>query len=910
MKRELYAIIAIVLSVAIPFGFGCATQPAATTKDAAASKTVRASAASPKANSAKPKTAQKSDAKKTEKKPEDDKPFDEVVKDMEVLKGFFTFYRKADENKVLMEIRPDQIDKIFLFASSVDQSVGERGLYAAQMWNDFPFFFKRVGKNVQWIIKNPVFTAAPGSPAERATARSFPNSILGSARIQSQPHPERKSILINVADLFVADLPALAQALKEVYKPSEYRFDKSNSHVNAVKPFPENVLLEIALHYTSDNPRTPSITLPDARSIPMVVKYDLSTLKDTNYKPRLADDRVGHFITIQQDFTSDRPASPYRRYINRWHIEKKDPGAPLSPPKEPIVFWLENTIPVEYREWMKEGVLLWNKAFEKIGIKEAIVVKTQPDNADWDPADTRYNTIRWFAGVDASFAIGPSRANPFTGQIYDADIGFSEGIIRSVRRQAEEFVAPVAPASFENASPFAAALSRNGRFLCDYADGLAHQAAFGASVLDARGALTPELEQKLMREFIIEVTAHEVGHTLGLRHNFRASTILQDSELHDVSKTSELSQSASVMDYNPIVLAGKGEKQGHFVPITLGPYDYWAIEYAYKPINGDEAAELAKVASRSADPHLPYATDEDALGTYSAAAIDPLVNQFDQAADPLAYFRKRISIINELWTSMESKLARPGEGYQVLRRALGRGLNEYYRSLMTGSKFVGGVYHHRDHVGDPNGRPPYIPVAADKQREALEFLRRHAFSEQAFQLPPGVLNKLAAERLPSLAGIGGLFEVSRIDYPWHDSVLNMQRAVLDRLFSPITLARILDNELRFKPGEKPFTMADVFTGINDSIWSEVDQGPAVIPSLRRNLQREHLKRLIRLTLRSGNAPEDATTLARASLVQIRTSIEKALKNAALTDLTTRAHLQETEARIATALEAQMQKAIE
>jgi len=403
-----------------------------------------------------------------------------------------------------------------------------------------------------------------------------------------------------------------------------------------------------------------------------------------------------------------------------------------------------------------------------------------------------------------------------------------------------------------------------------------------------------------------------VGHTLGLRHNFRGSTILKPEELNDVSRTGTVGQSASVMDYNPIIIAAKGEKQGDFVPVTLGPYDYWAVEYAYKPIAGDEKLELSKIASRAADPMLPYSTDEDALGTFSSNAIDPLVNQFDASSDPLAYFRKRFEIVTELWSAMETKLARPGEGYQVLRRALGRGLNEYYRGLVTSSKFVGGVYPHRDHVGDPNGRPPYEPVPADRQREALELLRNYAFKEGNFTLPSSLLNKLAVERLPALDGLDGLFNTQRIDYPWHDAVLNLQKAVVGRLFNPVTLARIQDNELRFAPDEKPFTMADLFRGLDQAIWSELDSGASKISSLRRNLQREHLKHLIRLTLRPGQTaiPEDATTLARASLTEIQVKIHSALNAGKMNDPTSNAHLQETDDRIATALQAQMQKPVE
>jgi hypothetical protein len=247
-----------------------------------------------------------------------------------------------------------------------------------------------------------------------------------------------------------------------------------------------------------------------------------------------------------------------------------------------------------------------------------------------------------------------------------------------------------------------------------------------------------------------------------------------------------------------------------------------------------------------------------------------------------------------------------------LRRSLARGLNEYYRGLLTSSKFIGGVYHHRDHVGDPNGRVPYEPVPAEKQREALELLRSSAFKEDNFQLPPSLLNKLAIERLPALGGIDGLSGTTRIDYPWHDSVLSLQRAVLNRLFNAVTLARIQDNGLRFAPNDKSFNMDDLFDGLDSAIWSELDDGAVKISSLRRNLQREHLKQLIRLALRPGQStvPEDATTLARASLSKIQTKIHDVLNAAKVTDPVSNAHLQETDDRIATALQAQMQKPVE
>ncbi len=854
----------------------------------------------------------KEDPKAKEKKPDEDKPFQDIVKDMEVVPGLFTFYRKADENKVYLEILPNQLDQFFLFSASVEKSIGERGLYSAQMGGNFPFSFHKNGKSIQWLMRNTTFTADPGSPSAKASDRSFPDSILGSTKILSQPHPDRKSLLINLSDLLVADVPNYAAALKEIYKPTDYRFDRNNSAILKTKSFPKNALVEVFLHYTTDNPKTSSATLPDERSIPFLVKYDFSALPSGAYQPRLADDRVGHFLTVREDFTSDHPSSPYVRYIHRWDLQKADPEAELSAPKEPIVYWLENTIPVEYREWMKEGVLLWNKAFEKIGFKNAIEVRQQPDDADWDPADTRYHTIRWFVGIDASFAIGPSRANPFTGEIYDADIGISEGIIRAIRRQGEEFISPIfpSPTAPANSSPH---LKWNplGQVQCEYGDGLAQQAAFAANLLAVRGALDPATEEKLLHEYIVELVAHEVGHTLGLRHNFRGSTILPAADLIDEKKTEEVGQSASVMDYNPIIIAGKGQKQGHFVPVTLGPYDYWAIEYAYKPFKKEEEkAELAKIASRAADPVLPYSTDEDALGTYSASAIDPLVNQFDASSDPLEYFRGRMQLIEELWNRMEDQLLVKGEGYQVLRRAFNRGINEYYRGILTGSKYVGGIYHYRDHYGDANGRSPYVPVPAAKQREAITFLRKYAFDDNAFAIPARVLNKLATERLPGV-GNGSDLYAAREDYPWRDSVLSLQRSVLARLLDPVTLARIGDNELRFEKGEVPFTMADLFSEFDSAIWSELDNGKGTIPSLRRNLQREYLKHLLRITLRSYNGyPEDATSLARASLVQLQAKLHGALTGKQFQDPATLAHLQETDARLTAVLNAQSLKGIE
>ena len=859
---------------------------------------------------------------KEEKKPAagEEKPFADVVKDMEEVKGLFTFYRKPEESKVLMEILPSQMETDFLFAATSDQSLGERGFYASMMAGDFAFRFRQIGKQLQWIEPNARFTAAGGSPAERAVLRSFPYSIRGSAKVLSTPHEERKSILIDVSELLLSkDFLGLVPRLGRAYDPSAYSYDKERSAILDLKNFEESSLLSVLLHYATDNPKSFSATMPDARSAPFRVQYQFAALPQGDFRPRVADDRVGHFHTVALDFSTDRAKDPHVRYVARWDLQKADPSAPVSEPKEPIVFWLENTIPVDYREPIREGALLWNMAFEKIGFRNAIVVKQQPDDATWDPADTRHSTIRWFSGTDNYFAIGPSRVNPWTGQIFDADIGWGDHFIRFQRRFGEEFASPFLD---EDALP-PVGNALGGRTACTYASGLAQQAAFGLDVLDARGMMSPEMSDKMIREVLVQVTAHEVGHTLGFKHNFRGSDFLTPDEMNDVAVVDARGQTASVMDYNPTNIASKGETQGHFLSPTLGPYDYWAVEYAYKPIDGDERAELARIAARGGDdPGLPFSADEDARGAWATTSVDPLATTYDASSDPLEYGRRRMGLVRDLWATMDPTLLEEGDGYQILRRAVQRSLGEYARVALFTTKWVGGILTHRAHVGDPGGKTPFMPVPPTRQREALALLTNNVFADSSFDIPPSLLNKLAIDRLETIDW-PSFYNQARFDYPWHDAVLSLQRLVLDRMFHAVTLQRLVDNELRFAKGVNPFRMSEVLDGFETAIWSDVVPGRREVPSLRRNLQREHVRQLLRLALRERGSsvpatagipfatpppvatPWDATTLARASLIKVRAKARAALASKIRLETTTRAHLQEIVGQVSAALDARV-----
>jgi hypothetical protein len=854
-----------------------------------------------------------------------EKTFAEIVKDAAPVSGLFTVYRR--DEKSYLEILPEQFDRVMMFSITCESGLGERGFYAAMMCGETPFVFHRSGKNVQMLTRNPIFTAKEGTPIRRSVDRSFANSVLGSAKMESLPHPERKSVLVDLSSLLLSDIPMLAYDLELTYRIT-YKFDGKNSSLGKIKSYTSNVEIEAITNYAAEKPMVPPLlpagapglpiprrpaTVADLRSMMFTFRYSISELPQTHYKPRLADDRVGHFFTQVEDYTTDTAHAPTRRFINRWQLEKEDPLAAMSVPKQPIVFWLENTIPVKYREAVREGVLMWNKAFERIGFRDAIVVKQQPDDADWDAGDVRYSTIRWFINTDTGFAIGPSRADPFTGRIYDADIGFSENFTRHMRTQIEQEMQTLAmPWESAPAHQFVAAWSvnRDSKF-CSLGDGALRERAFAAEVMAMRGIVpeSPEAEE-FVKAQLRQVTAHEVGHTLGLRHNFAASTIHTLEQNHDRELTAREGISGSVMDYIPANLAPKDTKQGEYYQASLGPYDYWAIEYAYKPIaattSEDELPELRKIAARASERLLAYATDEDAGGFGPAYEMDPLVNRFDLGVDPLKYAVERARLSREIISNMEKSLQKPGEGYQILRRSFGLAFGQAGSSMLTVAKYVGGIRQYRDHVGDPQGRLPFEPVPAATQKEALTLLRKNVFASGVFEFSPQLMNKLASERHSDYFRQNAPRDGAAFNVPVHAMILSLQSAVLNRVLNPIVLARILDSEAIRTNGEV-FRLSDLFQGLQESIWAEVQAGGAIsIDSYRRSLQREHLKRMTNMLLRDAAVPEDARTLARYELVELQSRLKSILnKNKSPMPLETRAHLAECAARIEESLQAQV-----
>jgi hypothetical protein len=871
-----------------------------------------------------------------------------------------TLWVDMKKHRVLGEIPGQLLNRPFLLAVSI-----AGGYYAGWQWDDRMVTWERLDRKL--LLVEPEIRYKAQGPLADSVKRTYRDRVITSMPILAEG--PGGAVVVDFSDLFAARSSifiggSLARGI-----------DYSLTKVVKAKTFPRNVELEfdlVRMGGEGGGGRGGAA----ASSGNLAIHYSLSELSATGYRPRLADDRIGYFLTAHKDFSRDpRDETRFVRYINRWHLEKADPSLDLSPAKKNIVFYVEKTVPIRYRRYVHEGILEWNKAFEKIGLLRAIEVRQQTDTEfnDLDPEDVNNNFFRWITS-EASFAMGPSRVHPETGQILDADIIMDDAMIRDwldeyaqvmAETPAKEFhpaivryleqhperhplrrwrarkavtavmpgavLDPAAPLGVQSPDDLSlgSALPATGEErlpaalrhadFCDFGRGIREQVNLGLMALqildpsdlqagpnvpgDKSSDAWPE---EFIGQVVKEVVMHEVGHTLGLRHNFKASTWLSLEEINSPEKKAE-AITGSVMDYNPTNFSPKGKPQGYWNTLTLGPYDYWAIEYGYTL--KDDPKELAKLASRVAEKGLAYATDED---TY---ASDPLVNRFDLGSDPLEYSKRQVEIVKQMLASLVERAVKTGQGYQRARRAFDMFLALQARSAWFATRYVAGHYIHRDHKGDPNERPPVQPVPAAKQREALDFVCDGMFGDGTFRFSPEILNYLAAGRWSHW---GSYDTQDDPEYPLHDTILQLQMMTLFDFLNPRTLTLIGDAEARVAPDVDAITIPELLAKLTDAIWSETKDFPATgsytnrkpyIGTVRRSLQHEYVGQIIDLALEdsSGWSPQSARTQAWQQLEKLRAQIAGVLAKAGSgepkLDDYSRAHLQETFQRISKALEA-------
>ena len=727
--------------------------------------------------------------------------------------------------------------------------------------------------------------------------------------------------------------------------------------------------------------------------------YSISVIpKSSGYKPRKADARIGYFTTTHRDVGDPAAETPWVRNINRWKLEKADPKLRLSPPKNPIVFYLEHTIPIRYRRWVRDGVLEWNKAFVKVGIANAIEVYQQDARTgahmDKDPEDVRNNFIIW-TNATTGYAIGPSRVDPRTGQILDADVSIPEQFITGWTKTWDRYIADRAMENFSPetlawletrpqwdprvrlASPAnrRAVLNRLARQRAtrSAAGGSPHPAArtdptlIGDELYDGLAgrisqvngsclnALAKSVDISLFRlnaeyfgmllqddgeeddgdendeedddgedeekepkeevemldgvpEWFIgpllkDLVMHEVGHILGLRHNFKASSAYDIATINSEAHR-EKALTGSVMDYTPTNINFNDDReQGAYGMVTLGAYDYWAIEYGYTFKN-----DLSPILKRVAEPELAFATDEDTWGP------DPLASAFDLGSDSLAFAKDQMILVHKLRGEILTRLVKEGQSWAHAREAYEILLAKHFSAIRIATNWIGGAHVNRDRKGDPGDRDPVTPVSADQQREAIQFIIENAFEDDAFGLNPELLAKMTVDKWWDRGGFSTIFEDPT--WPIHDRILGIQAVTLTMILNPTTLNRVYDNEFRVARDTDALTLPELLFDLSDAIWSEIDKTPEqsytarkpMISSMRRNLQRELLERLIDLSLPNpslGTAAKPISNLSIHKLRELKRKIDKTLnRSAARLDPYSVAHLSEASVRIEKALDAQ------
>jgi hypothetical protein len=842
--------------------------------------------------------------------------FDVATKGAKKAEGLWTIYHK--EQQILVDLKNGQLGQDYLMLTSIAKGVSSGMVIGGMTWGDDVIWnFRKVGDKMHVLRKNVRFKAKPGSPEANAVKLAYTDSVLYALPIVAE---SPGGSLVDMTRVFLSDDEMIGRMLG-----ASFVMDRST--VAKIKAFEKNVQLQIAAVYQG-SPLSSLDTVPDSRGMQVQVHYSISTLPSTGYKPRKADDRVGYFITATKDFSDNSDDEHFVRYITRWDLQKADASARMSPPKDPIVFYLEKTVPIGLRPIVRSGIEEWNQAFAKLGFDNAIEVRQQRDDDDWDPEDVNYNTFRWIT-AEAGFAMGPSRVNPMTGQILDADIIFDASFLRSWKQKYENLTAEAVAELFSGVAaptpgdtlPF---LKGNAQTACRLSVGMQQQMGFAAAALSAAGIVDKrgELPPEFLEQALKEVVMHEVGHTLGLRHNFKASTWKTLQEIEDPNRPKTEPIVASVMDYSPVNITASGVKQTAYYTNSLGPYDVWAIEYGYKVVSGDENAELAKIASRGAEPGLDYATDEDTR----PSDPDPSSNRMDLGRDPIVYAQRQAKIVNELMPKLLDRTVSDGEGYQRVRQAFNLLQGEYWRSLSFVSRVPGGINVHRDHKGDAKARTPFEPVDAAQQRAAMKFIAEHAFHPPTFD--PKLLNSLSSTRWYQWYKE----PEGPVDYAIHDTVGQVQRAMLDRLLNSSTLARIQDSELRVAADADAYTMAEHLKLTTDGVFGELSAPTAgeytnrkqFIPSFRRNLQQSAVKKLAGLVAPSSGgggffiinlsggggsgsgSPEDARILARMHLQGLDGRIKAALAKEDLKlDDYSKAHLLDLQERIKQALNAQV-----
>lgn len=609
-------------------------------------------------------------------------------------KGFFDYYHDQAKDQLWLEI--DKLDTEFIYVNSLAAGIGSNdiGLDRGQLGDTRIVYFERRGPKVLMVQPNYGFRAETDNELEKKSVReAFATSILAGFEIAAE---ENDKVLIDLTEFLLQDAHGVITTLKRSNQGS-FSLDKKRSalYEEAIMNFPKNTEFEAILTFTGNEPGgyVRSVT-PTPETITVRQHHSFVELPDDGYKKRKYDPRAGYFGITYQDYGTPIDEPLVKRFISRHRLEKKNPDAEVSEPVEPIVYYLDNGTPEPVRSALMDGARWWNEAFEAIGYKDAFIVKILPKEAH--PLDVRYNVIQWIHRSTRGWSYGSSVRDPRTGEIIKGHVSLGSLRVRQDYLIAEGLLAPYADESFENTMMQEMALAR-----------------------------------------IRQLSAHEVGHTIGIAHNFTAS----------------INNDASVMDYphpQPKIVNGKIDLSSPY-DVGIGEWDKLAVAYGYQdfPEGIDEKATLNKILEQGYNSGLKYISDQDARPQSGA---HPYAHLWDFGSDPV----EQLPIIMEI---RKTALENFGEANLKTGRPLAElqdvlvPIYLFHRYQVEATvKLIGGLDYTYKVKGD-NQAYPEIVDRKTQQAALNEMLK--TISPEALALPEDLLEIIP----PRPAGLGSSREL-------------------------------------------------------------------------------------------------------------------------------------------------------
>lgn len=796
---------------------------------------------------------------------EEDETIETFVEDFEAMEGFFTLYRDPEDGDLYMEISEDQLGEEVIYFTYTENGAPRVGHFRGQFRaNEILTFTKRYGE-IEIAALNTNFSFDEDNALSRASNANITRAPLAMLEIEAETAASGEGeeaaparYLVNVGDLLkgedlhqVKPTPPRGPGAEDAFGLG--RLQSGRTRIADVRSYPENTDVVVEYVYQDDAPRGGGAEITDARAVAVLLQHSFVQMPEEGFEPREDDFRVGYFGQRVTNLT-DTSVTPYDDVINRWRLVPQDPDAEVSDPVEPIVWWIENTTPVELRDTIRDAALTWNQAFEAAGISNAIEVRVQPDDAEWDAGDIRYNVLRWTSSPTPPFGgYGPSFTNPRTGEIIGADIMLEYVFLTNRIRYSDLFdVAGLAQwlpadqlaeltgeplASFEH--------SHEDGAMCNFAEHLQFETQGGLAALRAQNASQVEINE-LIRQSLHYLVIHEIGHTLGLMHNMGASSGVSLEALQNGETVTN-----SIMDYPALNLPTDGETV-QYSQEAPGAYDVWAIQYGYTP---DEAA-LPAILARSTERELFLGNDADDMRS-PGRHIDPRVMINDLSDDPVTWADQRVALLNGTIAALPDTAVNEGETYENLLTSYLILSGQRFGAANVASRHVGGVYNNRSVVGQDGARTPFVPVPREKQEQALNVLEAAVFGPEAF-----TVEEAFADRLQSQRRFFDHFPNDE-DPSLHARAYAQQMAIMAHLLHPNVLDRMGDTS-RYGGDYSPSEYLEDLTRI--VYQADVRGEPN---TYRQNLQVAYLQQLIAIAGPSSPYPPFAQSAALAAINDVK-----------------------------------------